>query len=505
MDNQNIRYFLSNDSVNRIDNIKNLSSNIENIQINDKLKNLFFKLKKEYNKKDVFILEELKGSNKEKVKTHVLNWMKKWMGDDVEIYKELNEYNNKIYLLKTNNYPYFNLYYIGENLHLAEVLLKRAVVLNRLVKNFKDENLKNQISRINKSKCNITCEDEIKDNTYLKSIIRTNIYCFESDLKRILVKSRFSKENFDEELDQLKRKSLALTQGGQTFDKTNEVYVLKTSEMGKLFLHELIHYFNLDKISYYVRSGDNIEHIIKSWNIHYNTGGMFEAFTELYSNIISCMFMVCEYIHHNKFSKQIDFEDQSLMILNDLINIERLYSLYITAKLLYTYGYSKDTFIDFFENKNKKNYITLQGVVHAIVPYYIGRSILFNDLNNTFKDSTIDENFKIKEYYLENESSIFEKISTSDYYSNLKKCFNLIEESKPNLDLSYTCLDLNNLKLSFIKNILIKNKDNNVYLDKGIVNKIKNILSIQTGGSISLQNYYIKLKKEYLYLKESAI
>ena len=68
--------------------------------------------------------------------------MKKWMGDDVEIYKQLYNYQGKIYLLQTNNYPYFNLYFIGENLYLAEILLKRAVVLNRLVKNFKEQNLK---------------------------------------------------------------------------------------------------------------------------------------------------------------------------------------------------------------------------------------------------------------------------------------------------------------------------------------------------------------------------
>ena len=307
----------------------------------------------------------------------------------------------------------------------------------------------------------------------MKSIIRTNIYCFESDIKRILLKPRFTKDNFSFELDELKKKSLALTQGGQTFDTTNEIYVLKTSEMGKLFLHELIHYFNLDKINYHIRSGDNIESIIKSWNIDYNTGGMFEAFTELYSNIISCMFMVCEYVNYNKFITKKECENESLEILNELINIERLYSLYITAKLLFTYGYSKDNFIDFFENKNTENYITMQGVVHAIVPYYIGRSILFNDLNNTLKESTVDEDFKIKKYYLENERKIFENISRSNYYSNLKKCFTLIEEEKSNLDLSYTCLDLNKLKISFIENILLKNKEKNIYLDKQIINKIK--------------------------------
>ena len=78
-----------------------------------------------------------------------------------------------------------------------------------------------------------------------------------------------------------------------------------------------------------------------------------------------------------------------------------------------------------------------------------------------------------------------------------------MEEEKSNLDLSYTCLDLNELKISFIENILLKNKDKNIYLDKQIINKIKNLLSLQTGGSNNLYNYYIKLKKEYIYLKES--
>ena len=507
--NKDIRYMLSNDSNNRLDTISNLIQNIGNIKINNKLQNIFNKILAEYDKKDFFIYNELNNEEKNNIKTNIKNWMSTYMGTDVEIYKELDEYSGKIYHLQTKCYPYYNLYFVGDNLYMAQLLLKRAIVLNRIVTDFKDHNFNNQLQKINKSKCNIKCEDDIHTDLHIKSIIRTNIYCFPSNIKRTLITPHIHKDNLSSQLNELKKKSLALTQGGQTFDTTNDIYVLKSSELAKLFIHELIHYYNLDKINYNLRSGEKIGDIVKSWNIHHNTGGMFEAFTEMYSNILSSMFLICECKYSSLINTKKECITNSLNLLNELINIERTYSLYIAAKLLYTFGYTKDNFKDFFTNSNTKKYTILKGVVHAIVPYYIGRSILFNSLNNTIKDSTIDSQLKITKDYINNERIVFNNLSSSNYYNNLYKCFVFIENNNDNLDLSYTCLDLNTSNLNFMNKfkLLVEEKDTKILFENDILNKIKSKLNItnQSGGGNKLFNEYIINKKKYLHLKRLYI
>ena len=176
--NKNITYLLSNDSINRLNIIDKLTDKIKSIKLNTKINNLFNNLIKEYEKKDFFILNELNYEEKHKIKTHIQQWMKKYMGTDIKIYNELDKYIGKIYHLQTKDYPYFNLYFVGENVYMAELLLKRAIVLNRLVKDFKYYNLEDQLKRINRSECNIECDEDIHTNKHVSIDTYYSIFIF---------------------------------------------------------------------------------------------------------------------------------------------------------------------------------------------------------------------------------------------------------------------------------------------------------------------------------------
>jgi hypothetical protein len=182
-----------------------------------------------------------------------------------------------------------------------------------------------------------------------------DIYFLCNDETRTINTKILNMDNFDEEMDTYKRQMSACVSGGVTISNPGKFKIIltKREECSKLLLHELVHYYSLDEL------GD----------LSHNNN---ESYAELTSIILHCIFMSKEK------SNSIDYD-----LFDLFMNIELNYSLYLTAKLLYFYGYNSKTYRDYFVGKHK-----LHQPIY-FTEYIITRGIMFYHLNQIINPSTV--------------------------------------------------------------------------------------------------------------------
>jgi len=352
---------LNNDSIKRYDYIKKF---ISDFKINQHLSDIADKIKNEYPSMDV------KTYPVDSIKNKFIDWFKK---RDINLYDELDKIKN----CKIISFNSINIYYMGNDDDYI-LLAKRIYLFSKL----------------------------IKQN---KSIA---IYCLPTPQKRIILNKPF--ENIDDDLKELKEKSLAFTIAGETFNIENgsEIYITKREELSKLAIHEMAHAYSLD---------ENVGNLLEPWCVKL-TNNAFEGYTELISNIF---ISICS-------AKDIKLE------LSKVIEIERVYSVYAVAKLLYQYGYNHTTVLDFFSGNCKP--------INFPVPaayYYITRSMMFYHINELFDPEYIDLKLKATNNFTQKQREIVHKASDKSS-AYMKLLIKLMQEVEINDDMSmsYMCLDV---------------------------------------------------------------
>lgn len=431
------------------------------------LKQLTNKILKLYKNKTVCAIMDDQ-QHQSKIKKIIVDWI----GNPNDMVKEIKHTEKKLLKITLKNYLSPIMYYfIDADLSYCKLLIKRLDIMINLV-----------------------------TTTKKQSARQLNIYTFPSKLTRTLIKNKFT--NIKTDLNILQQKSMALSKAGETTLDGSTIFATKQEGLPRLLIHELCHWNDFEKINdgehKVHRAGDKIENIISNWCVSPDKlGGSFEAYTELLSNIYSSIILYTELILlHN--------QPENLDSLDDILQIEMIYSIYDVAKLLYLYGYTKDNFeLFFYPNKSDTKCNKVWAHV-SIIYYYIVRSMLFIELNTILDEKYIDPStLKIKIDYLSFESTILNKILGDKkhiYWSILNESFKIlsINEKETSRSMEYSCIDINPYSKYFDK---INNYINCSYNDLSFENK-------QTGGSDNTINYiykYIKYKKKYLNLKKLCL
>jgi hypothetical protein len=259
----------------------------------------------------------------------------------------------------------------------------------------------------------------------MESIIpnkKGTIYIYPIHYDRDLHVKKFNNKQSD--IKYLEENYMAMTISGQVFKDNQTMFVVRDEECIKLFIHELLHLLEVDMIdNRFV--GSIVYHLVENFNIRL-TGGSFESYAELMSNILNIIFFV---LNNNL--------DETM--LNELFKIEIIYGIYSSAKLLFLYGYDENNFMNFFKEKNKE-----LEVVNSIpsMYYYIVKSMYYFYFNEWI--DLLDNNLKLNKDFFKKEVEIINKSinENSEYIKILKKCLELRKKTD-DLTMRYSLIDDN--------------------------------------------------------------
>lgn len=142
------------------------------------------------------------------------------------------------------------------------------------------------------------------------------------------------------------------------------INIWRREELYKVFIHELIHFFEADiddlnnELGKRIKSSFNID---DSSNVLPN-----EAYTEVLANILNCIIISCElYVEYHNICKMVEF----------LLKCEIFFSLYQTAKIIKFFKFSSMT--EFLQKNHYKKIVQKS----SIFSYYIIKSALLYNLN----------------------------------------------------------------------------------------------------------------------------
>ncbi|AGC01780.1 hypothetical protein H012_gp685 [Acanthamoeba polyphaga moumouvirus] len=163
----------------------------------------------------------------------------------------------------------------------------------------------------------------------------------------------------------LKKNSGAFNVSGVT-NKYNKLIILtKQQEIIKLLYHEMIHFIGLDHELLKITQNHD-------WNIVNPKLNLSEAYTEFLSILLNCAYETL-HIYHKCNINMYD-------LYKNLLQIETEYSLYLTQKIFFFYGYNKKNIHEFFY-KNTNNKLAEYNPI-LIWEYIILRSKLLLNLDN---------------------------------------------------------------------------------------------------------------------------
>lgn len=182
-------------------------------------------------------------------------------------------------------------------------------------------------------------------------------------------------KTINEAIQYYKRESTAFNVSGVTYRHQKKIIATKKQEILKLIFHELVHYIGLDSE---LRSSNIIP--VTTWAITRNNLNLSEAYTEFVSVILVCMYQSIHYVglqsnHDNIIKKQDVFD-----IFYYFIEIEKKYSILLSAKVLNLYGYTSKTCKEFFRTDKFKDQPKCECPIY-IWEYVILRCHLFLKLD----------------------------------------------------------------------------------------------------------------------------
>jgi len=245
--------------------------------------------------------------------------------------------------------------------------------------------------------------------------------------------------------------------------KTGEIYIYRKHEFFKVFIHETMHSYNVDKLlhtnynfnSYY-------QSLIRTFNINKNANsyskiGLNESITEFWTFIIH-VFTYC-YYNSNDFNKLIE-------IFERFYKREIIHSTFQVAKILHA---NNINYVEFLTTITK-NSATLYNETSHILSYIFFKTLLIYNTHEVINSNIF--NFKIKSIYLNTEQKIDIKMKSCENvfvilrnYSLTNKTINIINNGC-NIYNHYNKMEKTktikkkHLLKTYTKKQVIKNKSN---------------------------------------------
>ena len=185
----------------------------------------------------------------------------------------------------------------------------------------------------------------------------------------------------------------------------NVITLYRNEELLKVLLHELVHFLKLEKG---INNDLHIQHFIKhGLDVESESFHPLETFTEIIANIIHCFLFTSELILlHNMNEKEF------IKVFKELLELERLFSLIQTAKIIHHFGlddftdiFSYDTCLRDIKKNCKKKLKDSPKIKQSsnILSYFIIRSALFYSIDSfvslLIKMSTSSDMFKYNVKY----------------------------------------------------------------------------------------------------------
>jgi hypothetical protein len=267
-----------------------------------------------------------------------------------------------------------------------------------------------------------------------------DLYVVTNDKNRFLNKRRSNNIKFD--LNDMKKKGIANISSGVTTYQ-GKMVVSRKEELPKLLVHELIHFlgldgdfFNFNHTELFNAKENFTNYNITSLCVQKNISSfVYESYTEFLSNILNCLFTSLE-IPNGNFSTMIE-----------TLELERIYSIYQTAKLLYYFGFNNfnSFFLDCKNKLNSKNRRFFTDTLY--LDYTIIRSIMFFSFQEVLDIMDIKNNMlqiknKKNNFYNQLQQIINHTVYGNRKYADLLDYF-LKQIPKINdLDIGYTCIDI---------------------------------------------------------------
>ena len=178
------------------------------------------------------------------------------------------------------------------------------------------------------------------------------------------------------------------------------ITLYRKEEILKVLVHELIHYFNIDKINRDI----NCYECKKKFNINNNTTIILnEGFVETWANLLNLLYILFEneIFNYNILNvptnkNKITEYKNIFKKFENILKIEQIFALQQTAKILLNYNF--DDYEEFLNNKHKIKSLK-QG--SSIFSYYIAKSIFLYNIDKFLKlyfNSKINQDLFIINY-----------------------------------------------------------------------------------------------------------
>lgn len=341
---------------------------------------------------------------------------------------------------KNKKFPKNILSYIGGEITLKNEDIEFETSYKYLQHEVKYYHRKNDISYHNLLNQRLdTLFSIYQKNKKLNLIVVTN------DKNRVLNKKRST--NIKQDLADMKKKGTAnISSGVTTYE--GKMVISRKEELPKLLVHELIHFlgldgnfFNLNNQELFHSKETFTNYNITSFCVQKNISSfVYESYTECLSNILNCLFISLE-IPNGDFSTMIE-----------TLEIERIYSIYQTAKLLYYFGF--DNFDSFFlDCKNKINSKSRRFFTDTLyLDYTIIRSIMFFSFQEVLEIMEIKNNHleiknKKNNFYHKLQILVNNTLYGNRDYAKILDYFLGQMKNINDLTIGYTCIDIDPKKI----------------------------------------------------------
>ena len=355
--------------------------------------------------------------------------------------KNFNIKNNDILIgTKNKKFPQKYMSYIGGEITLQNENIEYETsykLMNHYIKYYHQQNDLSYNNLLNQRI--FTMFNIYQKNKKLDLTIVTN------DKNRVLNKKRSNDIKVD--LNQMKKRGIAnISSGVTTYD--GKMVISRKEELPKLLVHELIHFLGLDGNFFNLHNHELLDskekftnYNIISFCVQKNISSfVYESYTEFLSNILNCLFISLE-IPNGNFS-----------VMIETLELERIYSIYQTAKLLYYFGFNNfnSFFVDCKNKINSKNRKFFTDTLY--LDYTIIRSIMFFSFQEVLEIMEIKNNLlEIKNeknnFYHKLQIIVNNTLYGNRDYANILDYF-LSQMPKINdLDIGYTCIDIDPNKI----------------------------------------------------------
>ncbi len=353
-----------------------------------------------------------------------------------------------------------------KNNTLKQLFFKDGLFLSLTFLDLKDDRYK-EVANLLKTMYDVSKHFGIK---YLKHNIDSTKFINTTSLNYLIYTGDFKRQlgdisdKGDALLEKFNEEGKSFTIGGVSLSSNSHSYSVcgTNDELHKLFFHEHLHYAMCDT--------DELHRGKIKWDK--GLSNRTEAFTEMLSIVLHAISMVAKI-------KYIDEDIDVNKILAKIIEVEKVWSICIVAKILKLYGYTRNNCTDFFKENNKVSYDKIN-----IYGYYFCKSILLWNIYDVA--NYLNDDLSVKDGYNIFEDDILNNLKEG-YIAMLSKCMDC-DMTSP---IGYICLELNDIDK--IKDLIIEEDTHILPEDIGVAILKEN--KEQRGGSREGGKKY-RLKKK---------